>query len=196
MRPAWLTSDRYHLRPLVADDAAEVARWFPGPFPVGPAAAGSWLEEQHRWSPWDDPGRVILAIIEHGSTDDDEEIVGSVQVTQLRARASDLSIRVAPALSPDAEDRIGAAALALVVPWLMGELEALAVTVAIAADRPATRAAADRCGMILTTRLRQHVARPGGRVDVLWYQALRPEAPVIGPEASLPADVADGRDDA
>ena len=184
MRPAWLTSERYHLRPLTASDAGESARWFPGPFPVGPAAADQWLREHHRWSPWDDPPGTILAVVDHIGSGR-EEIVGSVRMSRLRGRAADVSIHVAPALDATIGDGIAAAALALVIPWAMGELELMAVTVAVAADRSRTIAAAERCGMIATTRLRQHIARPAGRVDLLWYQALNADAPVVD-RTSLP----------
>ncbi|HEV2529294.1 MAG TPA: GNAT family protein [Thermomicrobiales bacterium] len=178
MRPAWLTSDRYHLRPLLASDAADSSRWFPGPYPVGPAAAARWLEEQHRWSPWDDPPGTILAIVDHGAVGR-EQVVGSVRLSRLRGRASDVTIHVFQALGDEEQDRVAAAALGLVVPWATGELELMAVTVPVAADRPQSMAAAERCGMIPTTRLRQHVARPAGRVDLLWYQALNPDAPAV-----------------
>jgi hypothetical protein len=42
----------------------------------------------------------------------------------------------------------------------------------IAADETETVAAAEALGMTASVRLREHIARPGHRVDLLLYQAL------------------------
>ena len=83
-----------------------------------------------------------------------------------------LRLHLAPWL--DDADAWRAEALGLVVPWLRDEGEMMVISVAIDADQPRTLAAATALGMVETARLRERVARPGGRVDEFRYQALNP----------------------
>jgi RimJ/RimL family protein N-acetyltransferase len=48
------------------------------------------------------------------------------------------------------------------------------VRLTVAADQPATLAAADALGMVRAARLREWLARPGGRVDQIYCEALNP----------------------
>ncbi len=82
-------------------------------------------------------------------------------------------------MSDEESDALRAEVLGLVVPWLRDELELMTVTVDIAADDPAALAAATALGMVLGVRLREHVARPAGRVDLLQFQALNPGRRVL-----------------
>ena len=77
-------------------------------------------------------------------------------------------------------DAIRAAALGLLVHWLRDEGEVMAVTVEVAADEPATIAAAESAGMVRNATLREWFARPAGRVDCHLYQALNPRWEVQG----------------
>ena len=75
-------------------------------------------------------------------------------------------------------DEVRVEALRLVVPWLRDEVEMMTVTASIPADELALIAAAEAMGMVRQARLREHVVRPGGRVDLVLYQALNPRREV------------------
>jgi RimJ/RimL family protein N-acetyltransferase len=69
---------------------------------------------------------------------------------------------------------VRAEAIALLVPWLRDEREMITTTILVASDDAEGIAACERAGCVQAARLRQHVARPGHRVDLLHYQALNP----------------------
>jgi hypothetical protein len=152
MRVPYLTGETIYLRALVAGDKETAAAWYPGPFPINAARAEDWLKEAHTdfWSA-NKPRHLIIARTE------DDATVGSVA-----------------SLAPwrDDADALRAAALRIVVPWARDDLELMVLTVPIAADETATLAAAEALGMERAARLRDYVARPGGRVDRFLYQAL------------------------
>ncbi len=181
MRPAYLSDQTLALalRAMVATDADDAMSWFPAPFPVSAGQVSRWLTDTHGSSVWDDPATLWLAITqrpENASPDDerDGQVVGAVQLRHPRARTSDLAVHLAPHLAPDERDRLQARVIGLVVPWVRDELEAMVLTLSVGSDQPASIAAAEGLGMILAARLREHLARPGARADLLWYQALNP----------------------
>ena len=185
MRPTYLVNQTLTLRAMVASDADAAMSWFPAPFPVSAGQAGHWLTEAHRSSVWDDPATLWLAIVrrpEQTPPGDEPgaQVVGSVQLGHPRARTSDLMVHLAPHLGPDERDRLQAEVIGLVVPWVRDELEAMVLTLSIGSDQPASIAVAKGLGMILAARLREHLARPGGRADLLWYQALNPAGRAAG----------------
>ena len=63
-------------------------------------------------------------------------------------------------------------ALRLLHPWIRDDLELMTFVLPIPADQPETIAAAEALGMVQGVRLREGIARPGHRVDDLFYQAL------------------------
>lgn len=180
MRPAYLSTGNLALRAMVATDASAAMSWFPAPFPVSAGQAGRWLADAHRSSVWDDPGTLWLAVLrtQPGTAPLGDEgldqVLGVVQLRHPRARTSDLSVHLARYLLPDERDALQAEVIRLVVPWVRDELEAMVVTLSVGSDDPSTIAAAEGLGMVLAARLREHLARPGGRADLLWYQALNP----------------------
>jgi RimJ/RimL family protein N-acetyltransferase len=166
MRPPYLTGDTIYLRALGTDDRDEPLAWHAGPFPINSARAEKVLEEIHD-SPWE-PATIWLAIARRA----DDQIIGRVTVERHGGRTGTLSVHTAPACpEPDA---VQADALKIAVPWLRDEMELMVVTVRIAADQTAMIAAAESLGMDATARLREAIARPDGRVDLLVYQALNP----------------------
>ncbi len=185
MRPPYLSTERLTLRAMVAGDAAIATSWFPAPFPVSAGQAGRWLTDAHRSSPWDDPATLWLAIVRHESDGDrsSDGVVGAVRLLHPRARASELSVHLAPHLTPGEADALQAKVVRLVVPWGRDELEAMVLTLSIGSDQPVSIAAAEGLGMIQAVRLREHLARPGRRADLLWYQALNPLGRVPDPQA-------------
>jgi RimJ/RimL family protein N-acetyltransferase len=164
MRVPYLTGETIYLRPLVAGDKETAAAWYPGPFPINAARAEDWLKEAHTelWSV-SKPRHYIIARAE------DDVTVGSVTLRQQGGRRAFVSFAMAPWLDDDA---LRAAALRIVVPWARDDLELMVLTVPIATDEPVTLAAAEALGLARAARLREYVARPGGRVDRFLYQAL------------------------
>jgi RimJ/RimL family protein N-acetyltransferase len=169
VRPVYLSGDRLYLRALRKEDAARATAWQPRPTPINEPAAEAYLKERHTAALWpNDP--LLLAIVRV----EDDEVVGGVEVERPQGRNVRVAVRAAPAMADAAADAIEADALRLLVPWLREEVEAMVVTVPIAADRRESIAAAESLGMVQGTRLRQFVARAGRRVDLLEYEALKP----------------------
>ncbi len=163
MRVVYLTGERVYLRPLVAEDKDGAAAWFPGPYPVNATRAEAWLAEEQA-DAWDRRTRhYAIARVA------DDAVVGGVML-QTDRRTGMLGFHMAPWL-PDADD-LRAEALRLLIRWVRDDLELMAVAAQVAADEPATIAAAEALGMTANVRLREHIARPGHRVDLLLYQAL------------------------
>jgi RimJ/RimL family protein N-acetyltransferase len=165
MRVPYLIGETIYLRALVASDKETAAAWYPGPFPINAARAEDWLKEAHTelWSA-NKPRHYVIARAE------DDATVGSVTLRQQGGRRAFASFAMAPWL--DDADALRAAALRIVVPWARDDLELMVLTVPIAADETATLAAAEALGLERAARLRDYVARPGGRVDRFLYQAL------------------------
>ena len=167
MRPPYLTGDRIYLRPMLLGDREHGAAWFDSPFPVNFARAEAFLKEEHTEG-WEPAPRLHLAIVRLAG----DEVIGGATVDGPGGRTSELLVRVAPWLADG--DEVRAEVLRLAVPWLRDEVEMMTVTAPIAADEATVIAAAEELGMVLGARLREHVARPGDRVDLLLYQALNP----------------------
>jgi hypothetical protein len=149
---------------MLASDKDVASAWFPYPFPVTPARAEEFLRE---WitSPWQD--RHHLAICRTAG----DEVVGSVRL-MIWGRIGRVRFKLGPQV-PDAEE-LQADALRLLVPWLRDEMELIATTFTFPSDLPLVVAAAEESGLVLGVRLREFVARPGHRVDLLMYDALNP----------------------
>lgn len=166
MRPPYLTGHLAYLRPLLAADAERAVAWFGGPFPINATRAERVLKEAHT-DPWG-PGQLQLAVVRLS----DEEIVGGVIVSGLHGRTAEVAIHIAAAVADDEAEALRADLVRLTIPWLRDECELMTVTLHLPADLAKTIAAAEAVGMIQGACLRQHIARPGGRVDLLVYQAL------------------------
>lgn len=165
MRATFLTGERVYLRVMLASDKEHAAAWFDSPFPIDATRAEKFLKEAHQ-RPW--PRPLHLAIVRAA----DEAVIGGATVRSWNGRTARLSFHLAPWLAE--ADAPRAEALRLLVPWLRDEHEHMVVRVAIAADEPATLAAAEALGMVAGVRLRERLARPGGRVDQFLYEALNP----------------------
>lgn len=180
MLPRYLSMERLALRAIIAGDAANASSWFPGPFPVSSERVGEWLTEQHRMSPWDEPAHLWLAIVRRSHVDISpvDEMAGSVRLGMPRARTSTIAVHLDPAHEPEVADQIQAEVIGLVVPRMRDELRTMVVSLGTASDQPRRIAAAGGLGMIRAARIREHIARAGHRLDLLWYQALAPAAQV------------------
>jgi RimJ/RimL family protein N-acetyltransferase len=165
MRAVYLTGERVYLRALVADDRGTVATWFAAPFPSNAARGEDWLKEVHS-DAWSANKPHYLAIVRI----EDDAPIGGVSLAIRGSRRGFLRFVMAPWLAE--ADRLRAEALRLIVPWVRDDLELMSFEMPVAADESATRAAAEELGLFEAARLREFVARPGGRVDRLMYQAL------------------------
>jgi RimJ/RimL family protein N-acetyltransferase len=151
---------------MLAGDKEHAAAWFNSPFPINATRAEQFLKEEHKggWPPG--PQHLALCRV------DGDEIVGGATVRSWNWRVAWLSLRMAPWVA-DA-DELRAEAVRLVIPWLRDEREFMVVRLPIAADEPATLAAAEAVGMVQAARLRERLARPGGRADQFFFEALNP----------------------
>jgi RimJ/RimL family protein N-acetyltransferase len=163
MRAIYLTGECVYLRALTNADNEIATAWFDSPFPIDATRAGTWLKETQR-----DPNASRRLDLVIARLADDGAVGGATLRTDFRIGT--LQFHMAPALA-DA-DALRAEALRLLIPWLRDDLELMTVIARIAADEPATIAAAEALGMTPNARFREHVARPGHRVDMLMYQAL------------------------
>jgi RimJ/RimL family protein N-acetyltransferase len=164
VRATYLTGDRIYLRAMTLDDKDHAPAWFDSPFPIDTARAESFLKDEHK----DLSARQRYLIIASTETD---EVIGAVHM-YTNGRVAEVWFVTAPWI--DDADGIRADALQLVVPWLRDEATMATTDVQIHADHVKTIAAAEELGMRLGVRLREHIARPGHRVDLLKYQALGP----------------------
>jgi RimJ/RimL family protein N-acetyltransferase len=166
MRAVYLTGERLYLRAMMAADVEHAQAWFHETYPMNAARAKAVLEEQYKGWPVRRPRYVIARV-------DGDEIVGGVVMDGRDGRRCRLEFHMAPWL-PDA-DAVRAEVLGLLVPKLRDEVELMVVGAWVAADQPATIAAAEAAGMVVGARLREFVARPGGaRADLLLLEALNP----------------------
>lgn len=156
-----------YLRPLTMEDKVCAAAWFDSPFPVGSSRAEETLKEEHK-NPWYLGQVTRLAVVRV----EDDQVIGGATVEPHGERRAWLWFKMAPWLA-DADDR-RADALRVAIRWLRDDFELMATIVPIAADEGATIAAAEAIGLVQSVRLRESRARPGGRVDLLYYQALNP----------------------
>ena len=164
MRVTYLTGERVYLRAMVEADKEVAIAWWPGPFLVNAARAEEWLKEEHkdfytkhtRWY-------VIVRVA-------DEAVIGGVELQNRDNRRGMVLFHMAPVLAE--ADTLRADALRLVVPWVRDDLELMVLMLVCAADETETLAAARELGMEQMVRLREFVARPGGRVDRVFMEML------------------------
>jgi RimJ/RimL family protein N-acetyltransferase len=166
IRPIFLTGARVALRPLLANDKEHAAAWFDSPFPIDATRAQAFLKEAHQGG-WPPPPQHLAIVRAEG-----DEIIGGATTRGWNGRTVWLAPRMAPWVA-EADD-LRAEAVRLLVPWLRDEREYMVVRLAVEADQPATLAAAEALGMVRGARLRERLARPGGRVDLFYYEALNP----------------------
>ncbi len=165
MRAAYLTGAQVYLRALVADDKATVATWFAGPFPSNATQGERWLKDVYS-DEWGANRPRYLVIVRA----EDDRPIGGVALTVRENRRGLVHFAMAPWLAE--ADALRAEALRLLVPWVRDDLELMTLELYLAADEATTRAMAEELGLREGARLREFVARPGGRADRLLYQAL------------------------
>lgn len=161
LRPAiYLRGELAGLRAPLRADAGTADVWYEGPVPLLPEAAESMLVASER-VPWGNNPVIRLMIVALDSS----ETLGSVLIHRSADRTSRLTLTVGERVPMRAQ--VEGEALGLVVSWLLNEIGVMTVTIRVPADEMSMLAAAEAAGMRTAVRLREHVARPGGRVDVL-----------------------------
>jgi RimJ/RimL family protein N-acetyltransferase len=136
--------------------------WFDAPFPADPTRAETFIKDEHKSH--DPRSRHFIVAL-----NEDDTIVGRIMVWA-NGRIAEVWFHMNPVR--DDIDTLQAEILDIVVPWLADEASMLCVTVAVASDQPETIAAAETHNMVPSVRLREFFARPGHRVDLIYYQAL------------------------
>jgi RimJ/RimL family protein N-acetyltransferase len=166
MKPPFLTGERVYIRAMVLEDKDCAVAWFDSDFPVNAVRAEKFLRDEIKeiWA----ARRKYYVIVRT----DNDQVIGGIKSKSWDMRAADLTIRMAPHLSPDEADSYKADALRLFVPWMRDEHEYMAQTIEIAADETACIAAAEEMDLFFGARFRGFLRRPGGRIDLLVYQAL------------------------
>ncbi len=166
MQVVYLTGERIYLRAPVEEDADHAVAWFDSPFPINGSRAKTFFDDHPTY--WWDADSFALVI----ARTDDNQLVGGMSLSSSDWRVAGIRFHIAPTLE-DA-DALQSEALKLVIPWLRDEHEFMVVRVQLAADQPATIAAAEELGMQPSVRLREWFARGGERVDAIVYEALNP----------------------
>ncbi len=163
LRAIFLSNETVYLRAYVEEDKHHTQAWAGTRFPVGSPRGAKLLEDWHKeW--WPRTRRYALC---RSTTD---EVVGGVTVG-IRNLVGEFVVEMAA--WPEDADELRAAAFEIIVPWLSNEWGLVSVIGHVASDQPATRAAAERLGMVLAGTMREFSARPGGkRADDLFFQKL------------------------
>ncbi len=164
----YLRNDRLGLRAPARDDAARANAWYEGHFPVTPQVAEDLLVEQET-IPWGNNPTIRLMVIdlETGA------VVGGALVERTDNRVSKLRITVGAVDRSDIErQRIRSDVLRVLLPWVMDELDLMIATIDVPADESTVIEAASEIGMNGVVRLREYVARPNGRVDLLMFERI------------------------
>ncbi len=166
---AFLTGSRLGLRHPVIADVRNATSWHEGPFPISETQAEELLRstEIHPWG--SAPQTRLIA----DSTSDGATFGGAV-VERRHDRIGGIRLSAASWLPGEERDEIHADILALLLPWMLGELDLMVVKIDVPADHGTTIERATSLGMHEAVRLREHVRRPDRRVDLLTFEIINP----------------------
>jgi hypothetical protein len=167
MVASYLSGRNIGLRAPALDDAESIATWDDGSLPRDPDAAREMLRRTERtaWGNAENP-RLMIVGLPSG------HIVGSVMIERQHDRIGKIRVVPAPTLPADRRDAIEGEVLDLVVPWMRDELDLMVLDVA--SDRTAVIARAEVHGLTEAVRLREHILRPHGRVDLVTLELINP----------------------
>lgn len=162
----YLQDARYGLRAPVPEDAEQAWAWYEGAFPISGEAAREYLVEQES-IPWGGNPTIRLVVIDLATN----TVVGGALIERQNNRVGKLQIVGGrPEPFSDAAQRLRASVLRMLVPWMMGELNMMTTVIDVPADETVMIDAARELGLVEAARLRQHIARPSGRVDLLMLE--------------------------
>ena len=164
----YLRGDIIGLRAPVRADAGYVDIWKEDDTPLLPEAAESLLIAGER-VPWGNNPVIRLMIVGL----DSGETLGSLVVHRSGNRTSRLTLTVGADVQRRAQ--IERDALGLAVPWLLNEIGLMTVTIQVPADETTRVSAAEAAGMSIAVRLREYIARPDGRTDLLTLERINEE---------------------
>ncbi|CAA9580528.1 MAG: hypothetical protein AVDCRST_MAG87-3297 [uncultured Thermomicrobiales bacterium] len=165
----FLTGSRLGLRHPVLADARSATSWHEGAFPISETQAEELLRstEIHPWGSAPET-RLIVDSVPDGVT------LGGAMVERRHDRIGRIRPSAASWLPVAERDEIHAEILALLLPWMLGELDLMVVTIQVPADHAATTMRAISLGMRESVRLREHIRRPDDRVDLLTFEIVNP----------------------
>lgn len=165
----FLVGSDLYLRAPRAEDAARSVALRPSPFPI----AAQRLDEDLKKEIPKDWGKPILRLV--ACRRGDGEILGSTALDLHEDWPSALfRIHAAPWLDAQAQDRVKAGVLRLVVPWLIEERGTISVAADLDGGQPASLAAATEVGMREAYRFRGGFWRDGAQHDWTCWQRLHP----------------------
>lgn len=162
----YLCDEHYGLRAPVLEDADVAGAWYEGTFPITVETARAMLREQET-IPWGANPVIRLVVIERKSG----RVVGGAIVERQDNRVGKLQVTAGgPDRAGEPAQRVRAAVLRLLVPWVMGELSMMTAVIDVPADEAIVIDTARELGLVEVVRLRDHIVRPDGRVDLLMLE--------------------------
>lgn len=166
---AYLSGSRIGLRAPSLDDADSIAAWDDAALPRTPDVGREMLCRSEQ-TPCGNAQHVRLMVIDLQSGG----IAGSMMIERQQDRIGKIRIVSAPLLTADHRDAIEGDVLDLIVPWMRDELDLMILVLDIASDRTAVIARAEALGLTEVVRLREHIQRPHGRVDLVTLESINP----------------------
>lgn len=165
----YLSGPTIGLRAPSLDDVGSIAAWDDAPLPRTPDLGREMLRRSEQTA-WGNAEHLRLMVIDLQSGD----IVGSVMIERQRDRIGKIRIVSAPLLTAKRRNAIEEDILDLIVPWMRDELDLMILVLDIASDRTAMIARAEALGLTEVVRLREHIQRPHGRVDLVTLESINP----------------------
>jgi RimJ/RimL family protein N-acetyltransferase len=169
MVASYLSGRNIGLRAPALDDAESIATWDDGSLPRNPDAGREMLCRTEQTA-WGNAEHLRLMIVDLSGGN----VVGSVMIERQHDRIGKIRIISAPMLPAARRDAVEGEVLDLVVPWMRDELDLMVLVLDIASDRAAVLARADEHGFREVVRLREHILRPQGRVDLVTLELINP----------------------
>ena len=164
----FLVGEEVYVRGIEEGDAKAVTAWRNSLFPASTARAETIIKEDIP-KEWDHQTNTMMLVRKS-----DDRVVGSVIVAGNRWNSSThVSVRLDPLLGI-AGTRMKAAAIALVVPWLVEENQKPVMRIEVADDEAEAIATAEKIGMRRVARYREALWLLGRRHDNLVYEYLNP----------------------
>jgi RimJ/RimL family protein N-acetyltransferase len=165
----YLRDDMITFRPPEESDAEDAFSWHESPIPLTQAKALESLQESETM-PWGLAStiRLIAGTLENG------QVVGGVRIDRHEQRVESLEVTPSRSLEQETQREIAVRMMNIVVPWLVDEVAVLSILLKIPDDDLHLIEALGLLGFERVATYREHLLRPGGRVDLHLYQLLNP----------------------
>lgn len=162
----YLNDGRYGLRAPAPEDAAHAGAWYEGAFPISTEVAEKLLAESET-IPWGNNPTIRLVVVDLET----DAVAGGALVERQDNRMGKLVVTAGgPERAGEGAQRLRAAVLRMLVPWVMGELGLMTAVIDVPVDETIVIDAARDLGMVEVARLREHIARPSKRIDLLMLE--------------------------